>query len=217
MNEHPKYKYLPGIYAGLDFKHENYRQRTAFDSISHTESFGHTRYSGTYITAGIFNVDTNVSFTYDIAGKLCVLGHYAGNFKFDGYVQQALRKDRSSYIRANATIELQSVNPFFDRYVGNHDIWENDFKAIKTIKADGRYVNNRLRTELEVGIANIFSYVYFDTAAMPQQTSKTLMVLTAWGKQNFRLGNFYFDQTVYFQKKYPGRYPFPTGHFCIFP
>ena len=26
------------------------------------------------------------------------------------------------------------------------------------------------------------------------------MVLTAWGKQNFRLGNFYFDQTVYFQK-----------------
>ena len=24
MNEHPKYKYLPGIYAGLDFKHENY-------------------------------------------------------------------------------------------------------------------------------------------------------------------------------------------------
>ena len=200
MNEHPKYKYLPGIYAGLDFKHENYRQRTAFDSISHTESFGHTRYSGTYITAGIFNVDTNVSFTYDIAGKLCVLGHYAGNFKFDGYVQQALRKDRSSYIRANATIELQSVNTFFDRYVGNHDIWENDFKAIKTIKADGRYVNNRLRTELGVGIANIFSYVYFDTAAMPQQTSKTLMVLTAWGKQNFRLGNFYFDQTVYFQK-----------------
>ena len=68
------------------------------------------------------------------------------------------------------------------------------------IKADGRYVNNRLRTELGVGIANIFSYVYFDTAAMPQQTSKTLMVLTAWGKQNFRLGNFYFDQTVYFQK-----------------
>ena len=89
MNEHPKYKYLPGIYAGLDFKHENYRQRTAFDSISHTESFGHTRYSGTYITAGIFNVDTNVSFTYDIAGKLCVLGHYAGNFKFDGYVSFA--------------------------------------------------------------------------------------------------------------------------------
>ncbi len=48
------------------------------------------------------------------------------------------------------------------------------------MKADGRYVNNRLRTELGVGIANIFSYVYFDTAAMPQQTSKTLMVLTAW-------------------------------------
>ena len=51
-----------------------------------------------------------------------------------------LRKDRSSYIRANATIELQSVNPFFDRYVGNHDIWKMILEAIKTIKTDGRYV-----------------------------------------------------------------------------
>ncbi len=200
MNEHPKYKYLPGIYAGLNFKHEKYEQRTAFDTISHIQTFGENRYSGTYIVAGLFNVDTNATFTYDIAGKLCVLGHYAGNFKLDGYMQQALRKDKNAYIRANATIELKSVNPFLDHYVGNHNMWDNDFKAIKTIKADGRYVNTRLRTDLGIGINNIFSYAYFDTTATPQQTSKALMVLTAWAKQNFRLGSFYFDQQVYFQK-----------------
>ncbi len=200
LNEHPKYKYLPGIYAGLDFKHEVYDHRTDYDSVNRIQTFGKSKYSGTYITAGIFNVDTNVMLTYDVAGRLCLLGHYAGNFKFDGYIQQALRKDRSSYLRANATIELKSVNPFFSRYVGNHNIWENDFNAIKTIKVDGQYVNQRLRTDLGAGITNIFSYVYLDTTAMPQQTSKTLMVFTAWAKQNFRLGNFYFDQNVYFQK-----------------
>lgn len=200
LNEHPKYKYLPGIYAGLDFKHEIYDHRTDYDSVNRVQTFGKSKYSGTYITAGIFNVDTNVMLTYDVAGKLCLLGHYAGNFKFDGYIQQALRKDRSSYLRANATIELKSVNPFFSRYVGNHNIWENNFNAIKTIKIDGQYVNQRSRTDLGVGITNVFSYVYLDTTAMPQQTSKTLMVFTAWAKQNFRLGNFYFDQNVYFQK-----------------
>ena len=51
-----------------------------------------------------------------------------------------------------------------------------------------------------MGFSNIFNYVYFDTAAMPRQTNKTLIVLTAWVKENFKLGNFYFDQTIYFQK-----------------
>jgi len=200
LNEHPRYKYLPGVYAGLDYKLQKYRQRTAFDSVSHTESFGTTRYGGTYITAGIFNVDSNALFNFDVAGRLCVLGHYAGNFRFDGYLQQFFSKDRNAYIRADAVIELESVNPFFDRYTGNHNIWENDFKAVKTIKVTGKYVNRRLRTEVGAGIANVYSYVYFDTAAMPVQTGKTLLVLTAWARENFRLGNFYFDQTVYFQK-----------------
>lgn len=200
LNEHPKYKYLPGVYAGLDFKRENYDQRTAFDTTTHMASYGKTNYSGTYITAGIFNVDSNALLNYDVAGRLCVLGHYVGNFKIDGFIEQALRRDKSSLLRAEANIELKSVNPFFDRYVGNHNIWENDFKAIKTIHIEGKYINTRSRTELGVGISNIFSYVYFDTAAMPQQTSKTLMVLTAWAKETFRAGHFYFDQTVYFQK-----------------
>lgn len=200
LNEHPRYKYLPGVYAGLDFKLENYDQRTAFDTVTRTESFGKTNYSGTYLTAGLFNVDSTALFTYDVAGRLCVLGHYAGNFKIDGFLSQALRRDKSSLLRAEASIELKSVNPFFDRYVGNHNIWENDFKPIKTIRIEGKYINTRLRTELGVGFNNIFSYVYFDTIAMPQQTSKTLMVLTAWAKEIFRAGHFYFDQSVYFQK-----------------
>ena len=179
LNEHPKYKYLPGLYAGLNYKLENYHQRTAYDSITHTESFGRTNYAGTYINAGIFNIDSSSLLNYDVAGHLCILGHYAGNFKIDGYISQALRQDKSSLLRADAKIELKSVNPFFDRYVGNHNIWENDFKAIKTIQLEGRYLNKRLRTELGVGFSNIFGYVYFDTLAMPQQTNKTLMVLTA--------------------------------------
>lgn len=200
VNEHPKYKYLPGIYVGLDYKHEHYFQRTAYDSVSRTESYAGTNYTGTYLTAGLFNIDTTSLLNYDVSGRLGVLGHYAGNFKVDGFISQALNKNRNSLLRADASIELKSVNPFFDRYVGNHDIWENDFKPIKTIEIKGKYINTRLRTELGVGFTNIYSYVYFDTAAMPQQTSKALIILTAWAKENFRAGNFYFDQNVYFQK-----------------
>lgn len=99
VNEHPKYKYLPGIYAGLDFKYEKYNQRTSYDSVTRTESFGTDKYMGTYITGGIFNVDSNALFTYDLAGSLCLVGHYAGNFKISGYLEQALKK-RQKFLSA---------------------------------------------------------------------------------------------------------------------
>lgn len=200
LNEHPKHKYLPGLYAGLDYKQAQFRQRTAYDSLTHTESFGKSKYGGTHITAGLFNVDSTSWLNYDVSGRLCVLGHYAGNFRIDGYLEQALQKDRNSYFRVNALIELKETDPFFNRYTGNHNIWENDFKAEKTIQVRGQYINRRLRTELGMDWTNRFSYVYFDTTATPVQTSKALIVLTAWGREIFRLGHFHFDQTVYFQK-----------------
>ncbi len=199
INEHPKYKYLPGIYAGLDFTKEKYRQTVGLDT-AHQALEGSKNYMGTYITAGIFNIDTSAMLNYDIAGRIGVLGYYAGNFKVDGFISQALRKDKNSLLRADAKIELQNVNPFINMYIGNHNMWDNDFKAIKTINIEGRYINRRLRTELGLGFTNIYSHVYFDSTVMPRQTSKTLIILSAWAKEVFRAGHFYFDQSVYFQK-----------------
>ncbi len=200
VNEHPKYKYLPGIYTGLDFKKDKYDQQVDFDTITRNTKSGSKNYMGTYITAGIFNMDTNAMLNYDIAGRIGIIGYYAGNFKVDGFISQALNRNKNSLLKADVKIELQSVNPFLNFYIGNHNIWDNDFKAVKTINLEGRYINKRLRTELGIGFTNIFSHVYFDSTIMPQQTGKTLIILSAWAKEVFRTGHFYFDQSVYFQK-----------------
>ena len=200
MNEHPKYKYLPGLYAGLEFKRQKYERRVDYDTVSRGSIYGSDVYTGTYLTAGIFNVDTNASLTYDVRGQLGVLGYYAGNFDIDGYISQALNRERTTFLRADASIRLQSPNPFLNHYVGTHDQWDNDFKAVKTINLEGRYINHRLRTEIGVGFSNVFSHIYFDSTVMPRQSGKALIVLTAWAKETFRAGHFYFDQNVYFQK-----------------
>lgn len=197
VNEHPKYTYLPGIYAGVDFKYLDYRERTSLDTIN---NYGSSVYTGTWLTAGIFNVDTTALLTYDVAGKLGVVGHYAGNFRLDGYVRQYLSKSKMSYVHARALFELKSVNHFFTRYIGNHDIWINDFKPVKTLSAEAKYVNERMRTEVGVGLSNTIDYVYFDADAVPRQASN-ILVVTAWAKQKFRAGkHFHFDQTVYYQR-----------------
>ena len=200
MNEHPKYKYLPGLYAGLEFKRQKYERRVDYDTISRGSIYGSDVYTGTYLTAGIFNVDTNASLTYDVRGQLGVLGYYAGNFDIDGYISQALNRERTTFLRADASIRLQTPNPFLNHYVGTHDQWDNDFKAVKTINLEGRYINHRLRTEIGAGFSNVFSHIYFDSTVIPRQSGKALIVLTAWAKETFRAGHFYFDQNVYFQK-----------------
>ncbi|WP_251623868.1 putative porin [Odoribacter lunatus] len=197
VNEHPKYKYLPGIYAGLSFKHLDYTGRTGLDS---THAQGKDKHSGTWLTGGIFNVNDSALFNFDANVKLCLIGHYIGDFEIQGFIKQYFNKAKTSYIRADALIESQTVNPFFSRYIGNHNIWETNFDNIKTLGLEGRYVNEKFQTEVGLNWNNIINYVYFDTAAMPQQTSKALIILTAWANQKFKAGHFHFDQTVYFQQ-----------------
>ncbi len=200
VNEHPKYKYLPGIYAGLDFKYLDYRQRVTYDTASNIQTFGTDKFTGTYLTAGIFNVDTSALLNFDVHGSLCIVGDYIGNFLLKGFIQQAFNKAKSRYIQADAKIELKEVNPFLNFYFGNHDRWDNNFNAIKTLNIEGKYVDMKTRSEIGVAISNTFSYIYFDTTSMPVQTSKPLMVFTIWGRQIFKAGHFYFDQTIYCQQ-----------------
>lgn len=197
VNEHPKHKYLPGVYAGLNFKYLDYSERKSLDS---THYKGTSKYTGTWLTGGIFNVDKNAVFNFDVSGKLCLLGDYVGNFELQGFIRQYFNKEKNAYVKVDFLADSKAVNHFFTRYIGNHDIWDNNFKNIKRLNIEGRYVNPKLRTELGVAWANTIDYVYFDTTAMPEQTSKAVMVFSAWAKQVFRAGNFYFDQTVYVQK-----------------
>lgn len=197
VNEHPKYKYLPGLYAGLNFKYLNYEGATSADTVVHR---GTDKYAGTWVTGGLFNVDSTALFNFDASVKLCLLGDYIGDFTVQGFLRQYFNKNRSSYVKVDALVESKTVNPFFTHYLGNHDYWDNNFDNIKTFSIEGRYINERLRTELGIGWTNTIDYVYFDTLAEPVQSSKNVMVLSAWGKQKFKAGNFHFDQTVYIQK-----------------
>ena len=96
-------------------------------------------------------------------------------------------------------MDNQTPNHYYEQYQGNHNQWENSFDKIHAYNLKGYYKNKRLRTEIGIAINNTKNYIYFDTAAMPRQYDGNLMVFTAWAKQVFRLGRFYFDQKVYYQ------------------
>ena len=196
LNEHPKYKYLPGVYAGLKFKYLSYDQRVSLNTINNR---GTSKYTGTYLTAGTFNMDSTTMFNFDIWGSFCLAGDYSADYSLEGRIIQYLNKGRNSSVTVHALLETQTPNHYYLQYQGNHNQWKNSFDKIHAYNLRGHYTNKRLRTEVGVALNNTKNYIYFDTTAMPRQYDGNLMVFTAWAKQIFRLGHFYFDQKVYYQ------------------
>ena len=196
LNEHPKYKYLPGVYAGLKFKYLSYDQRVSLDTVN---NMGTSKYTGTYLTAGTFNMDSTTMFNFDIWGSFCLAGEYSADYSLEGEIIQYLNKGRNSSVTVHALLETQTPNRYYLQYQGNHNQWENSFDKIHAYNLRGHYTNKRLRTEIGVALNNTKNYIYFDTTAMPRQYNSNIMVFTAWAKQIFRLGHFYFDQKVYYQ------------------
>ena len=151
------------------------------------------------MTAGTFNMDSTTMFNFDIWGSFCLAGDYSADYSLEGQIIQYLNKGRNSSVTVHALLETQTPNHYYLQYQGNHNQWENSFDKIHAYNLRGHYTNKRLRTEVGVALNNTKNYIYFDTTAMPRQYDGDLMVFTAWAKQIFRLGHFYFDQKVYYQ------------------
>jgi hypothetical protein len=211
LNEHPKYTYLPGLYAGLTYKHLNYWQRTRVDQDSTTIDFGSTNTSGAYLTAGIFNMDTTALFHFDASGSFCLLGNYLADYDLRGEITQYMNRDRTVFAQVKGALTRRTPNAFFEFYLGNHDTWANNFGKTASYEVEGSFHHLRTRTEVGIGLTNTTGYIYLDTAIMPRQYDADLLVLTAWAKQTFRLGHFYFNQQLYYQlSNKPGILSLPT-------
>ena len=127
LNEHPKYKYLPGVYAGLKFKYLSYDQRVSLDTINNR---GTSKYTGTYLTAGTFNMDSTTMFNFDIWGSFCLAGDYSADYSLEGRIIQYLNKGRNSSVTVHALLETQTPNHYYLQYQGNHNQWKNSFDKI---------------------------------------------------------------------------------------
>ena len=196
LNEHPKYKYLPGLYAGLDYENLVYKKTMSIVDTSLSEN----KYSNTYLNIGTFNVDTTSLLNYDINAKFCLTGDYSGSLNINGYIIKYFSKKRDNYFKIYGELYTKNVNTFLQDYVGNHDIWHNNFKKTKVISVKGKYINEKHKLEGGLGINSLFKHIYFDTIARPIQASKNITILSAWIKKSFKLRHFHFDQQVYFQK-----------------
>ena len=188
LNEHPKYKYLPGVYAGLKFKYLSYDQRVSLDTVNNR---GTSKYTGTYLTAGTFNMDSTTMFNFDIWGSFCLAGEYSADYSLEGRDYPVLEQ-RKKFLRHRPCL------------AGNAKPRIATISSTKGTTTNGRIVLTRYTPTIYEGI--IRTNAFGQKSGWPSTTRRTifistqplcpvnmmvdLMVFTAWAKQIFRLGTF---------------------------
>lgn len=108
------------------------------------------------------------------------------NFKLSGSIDfnlngnQRLTGDLLAKNFEVSFITQQYAPSYMERaYLGNHDFWVvNNLKNIKTLQVEGKYAQRIGRSFIrpKLSFSTITNYIYYDTAALPQQNDGTTTI-----------------------------------------
>lgn len=183
-----------GINTLLRLQHQNIKLNLPtpllndFD-IDTTNLFLYTRLSN----------GTSQKLFWSIDANYCIYGYNKNDFILNSNISYSL-----SHITNKPSISVsakyQKKKPDFIslNYASNHFQWNNDFKQLELASAK---VNYKLSHFLDVGITytGIKNFVYYGFWALPWQLSTQLNIFQIYFYNNFKLKNFYFNNTTFYQ------------------
>ncbi len=151
----------------------------------------------------------NPWFSYDADIHVGLIGPVLGDLDISGNVgtKIPLMNDTLS-ITANAFFKNTEPQLFYEQYVSNHFIWNNDFGKVRRLRIGGEISFPKTGTYLHAGFENIQNHIYFDHNCLPQQESSSIQVISATLQQKIKAGIFHLDLA--------GTYQF-TSHAHILP
>jgi hypothetical protein len=143
-------------------------------------------------------VQTNPFSTSDlrflVEGTLDVAPQYAGDFQVEGKLLYA----PGSFFRLEPYLKLNLQSPAYrwERTIGNHFQWENDFK--KTFIAETGLQFEIPKWLLKSGISHqlLNNYLYVEEDLQPTQTNQALNVIRVFASKNFSWKRFYLGNEV---------------------
>jgi hypothetical protein len=186
------------IIMNLDLKHEIEKCSFYTPSDNQINFAGDT--SALYrFTGQTYNPDTlkrsrimsNTSATYNVSyskGNLFKTNIWASYF-FHGYKAGSHslnaeftafpgNESGKSFITLFLSYQNEVPDYLLQNYYSNYFIWENDFKSVKSIDIDLKYINPLKKIETGVNYSLLNDYIYFNEYAIPSQYEKNLSVVT---------------------------------------
>lgn len=134
-------------------------------------------------------------------GKLVLAGYNAGDISANGKVAfSAYPWGREVKLEGDVSFNTITPDFYMQNYFSNHFAWSNSFSRTIDTRLEAKLTIPYIDMEIGARQAIINDYLYFDSAALPQQASGVVSVTSAYVQKDLALGNFHIDGQVLFQK-----------------
>jgi len=177
-----------------------YRTTSPLSSQLLTEKLFNSKQANTFIGGGIFRNEGKF-WQWEADGRIYLTGYRTGQTELNGYLNKPIKLGRdTTSLRIEGS--LKSLVPeYFDSYFfSNNYIWNNNFNNINEMTIRSSIRSQEYKTTLGVNYSLIGNYIYNNEQALPTQTSKELLVLSAYLNKDFISDHWIIRTQVLVQK-----------------
>ena len=158
-------------------------------------------YTNTFIGGGIFR-ETGRFWKWNFTGKFYTTGRNAGQTELSGLIYKPLPflGDSLASISFSGSIENRVPDYFQENFMSNHYKWAQNLSMEQRMIAGGVFRMPQRNFELGANYAIINNFIYNDTLGIPDQTSKELLILSAYIDKDFHYRGLHLRTRILWQK-----------------
>lgn len=151
--------------------------------------------------------------TFDVTGKLGLMGDKAGDIDITGDVQTVIPfgKEKKDSLIVHGSGYFRNLTPSYmlDHYLGNHFRWTNEFDQEQRLRLQGEITYPRTGTTLRAGIEHINNYHFFaidslnkyvETDFCPRQYGDQLDIFSLELNQDLHWRALHWNNSILFQQ-----------------
>lgn len=148
------------------------------------------------LIASLFS-QSGKSLNWKAVGKYVFEGYRQNDFELDYQLIKWIGgKDSGHGFKLSGRLESTTPDFILEEYYGNHQQWKLSLDKQTELRVGGEYFNKKYRFKIGVSISQLDNYTYFGLQATPEQASSGISIMTAYLQKNFKLGNFYLNQSL---------------------
>lgn len=159
------------------------------------------RYTNTFIGGGIFR-ETGKFWKWNFSAKFYTTGRNAGQTEIKGLIYKPIVffKDSLASISFTGAIENRVPDYFQETFFSNHYKWEQNLGMEQRMTAGGAFNLPGRNLKMGANYSIINNFIYNDTLGIPSQTSKELLILSAYVDKDFHYRGLHLRTRILWQK-----------------
>ena len=148
------------------------------------------------LIASLFS-QSGKSLNWKAVGKYVFEGYRQNDFELDYQLTKWIGgKDSGHGFKLFGRLESTTPDFILEEYYGNHQQWKLNLDKQTELRVGGEYFNKKYRFKIGGSFSQLDSYTYFGLQATPEQANSGISIMTAYLQKNFKLGNFYLNQSL---------------------